>query len=142
MFADWELEIIERARRAVLATINPDGRPNLVPVCYAFTEDRFVIAIDEKPKSGRPLARIRNIQRDPRVSLLFDEYDGDWTQLAWLRIEGVASVEPEGAASPRQLAALRTRYSQYQAMALERLRLIVIEPERKASWRWSDAAIR
>jgi PPOX class probable F420-dependent enzyme len=139
VFADWELELIGRSRRAALATIGAAGRPNLVPVCFAFAAGRFAVPIDEKPKSGRPLARLRNIDRDPRVSLLFDHYDDDWRQLAWLRVEGVASLESEGGPFRRELDELRRRYAQYREMALESRPLILIEPTRAVSWRW-DAA--
>jgi PPOX class probable F420-dependent enzyme len=131
----WERALIEESRAARLATIGPRGLPALVPVCYAFIEDRFVIPIDEKPKSGRPLARLQNIDRDPRVSLLMDRYDDDWTQLAWLRIEGTAAAI-DGSAWPAAIVALRGRYPQYAGMALETRPLIVITPTRSRSWRW------
>ncbi|HKS92154.1 MAG TPA: TIGR03668 family PPOX class F420-dependent oxidoreductase [Tepidiformaceae bacterium] len=131
----WQLDLVDSCRSATLATIDRTGTPSLVPVCYAYVEGRFVIAIDEKPKSGRPLARVRNIDADPRVTLLIDHYDDDWTRLAWLRIEGTA-VAIGAAAWPGAVAALRSRYHQYEQMAIERLPLIVITPGRAVAWRW------
>ena len=81
--------------------------------------ESLVIAIDEKPKAGLRLARLRNIERDPRVSLLADRYDEDWTQLAWVRVEGNAEILERGGADPAALAALRDRYPQYRDMDLE-----------------------
>jgi PPOX class probable F420-dependent enzyme len=133
----WERDLLDEIRVARLATIAPDGRPHLVPVCYGAVEGRIVIAIDEKPKRSNRLARLANIERDPRVTLLVDRYSDDWQQLAWVRIDGTAIVEPRGDARPEALAALRARYSQYREMALESLPLIVIEPETVRSWRWS-----
>lgn len=137
-FQQWQLALIDELRVARLATVTHDGAPHLVPVCYAPVEDRFVVAIDEKPKRGTPLARLRNIEHEPRVSLLFDRYDDDWMRLAWVRIDGVASVLESGAGNPEALAALRARYAQYAAMALETLPLIVIEPHKIAGWRWTQ----
>lgn len=135
---DWELQLIADCRVARLATLAGDGRPHLVPVCYAFVGERFAIAIDEKPKSGRELARLANIERDARVSLLIDRYDDDWRQLAWVRIDGRAVVYERGDDWPEALRGLRSRYAQYTAMALESRRLIQITPARAASWRWSE----
>jgi len=136
-FEPWEAALVESARVARLATIAPDGRPHLVPVCFAWTEGRFAIAIDEKPKRSGPLARVRNIERDPRVTLLVDHYDDDWTHLAWLRIDGKAAVLSRGDARPDILAALRARYQQYASMDIESRPLILITPSRIASWRFT-----
>lgn len=136
MFQRWEAALLDECRVARLATINRDGRPNIVPVCYALAEGGIVIAVDEKPKSGTTLARIRNIERDARVSLLADRYTDDWNQLAWVRIEGQATVVSEGGVQPEALRALRARYSQYATMDLESRPLVVVEPARVVSWRW------
>jgi len=138
MFNDWERELIESLRVARLATVGYDGRPHIVPVCYAYHAGHFYISVDEKPKRGPRVARVRNIEGDPRVSLLFDRYDDDWTQLAWVRVDGLAAVFARGDYAPAALEALRARYPQYGEMALERLPLIVVTPERVASWRWGE----
>ncbi|MEO9255813.1 MAG: TIGR03668 family PPOX class F420-dependent oxidoreductase, partial [Tepidiformaceae bacterium] len=117
-------------------TIAADGRPKLVPVCYAFEDGRFGIAIDEKPKRSTNLARLANIARDPRATLLIDCYADDWTQLAWLRLDCSATVFERGDERPAMLAALRQRYPQYEGMALEARPLIVLEVERVVGWRW------
>lgn len=131
----WAHELLETARRGVLATISPEGRPHAVPVCFALDEGDIVSPVDEKPKSGRPLARLRNIARNPRVCLLVDRWDENWRALAWVRVDGEASVLPRGAARPAALAALRAKYPQYRAMALEERPLIVIAVERVTVWR-------
>ncbi|MFN0094024.1 MAG: TIGR03668 family PPOX class F420-dependent oxidoreductase [Dehalococcoidia bacterium] len=135
----WVADLLAAARVGRLGTVSPDGRPHLVPVCYAVVSSGTIaIAIDEKPKSGRPLARLRNITRDPRVSFLVDRFSDDWDQLAWVRLDGQAAVVP-GRERPAVLAALRDRYPQYRQMALEALPLILIEAETVTSWRWAGA---
>lgn len=135
-FKPWESALLESARVAHLATINPDGRPHLVPVCFAWIDGVVAIAIDEKPKRGGTLARIRNIRLDARVTLLVDRYDEDWFHLAWLRIEGEARVIDRGGERPAILATLRDRYRQYESMDLESRPLILITPSRVVSWRF------
>ncbi|MCC7088944.1 MAG: TIGR03668 family PPOX class F420-dependent oxidoreductase [Chloroflexi bacterium] len=140
MFERWQVALLQECRVARLGTIAPDGRPRLVPVCYAVSGGAMVVAVDEKPKRGGRLARLRDIARDPRVTLLVDRYEDDWTRLAWLRIEGRAAVLERGAGHPAGLEALRARYSQYGEMGLEALPLIVVTPERVVGWRWGGDA--
>jgi hypothetical protein len=65
----WER--IRNARVGVLGTIRPDGSPHQVPFVYAAVSDRVLVsAVDSKPKSGRRLARLVNIEAEPRVSVL------------------------------------------------------------------------
>ena len=81
------------ARHAYLGTADAMGQPHLVPVTFAFSgTDRVVIAVDHKPKRSTDLRRLRNIAANPQVSLLVDEYHEDWTQLWWVRADGVATV--------------------------------------------------
>jgi coenzyme F420-0:L-glutamate ligase / coenzyme F420-1:gamma-L-glutamate ligase len=137
-----ELALLEEARRATLATIAPDGRPRLVPVTYALDADAGVIyfALDEKPKSvddPRSLARVRDIADRPQVSLLVDRWSEDWTQLAWLRLEGEAMLlEPHDHAEEHAaaLAMLRERYAQYATQQLEQRPIVRITVGRTTSW--------
>ncbi len=131
----WQWDLLDACRVARLGTIAKDGGPHLVPVVYAIVDEGIAIAIDEKPKSTTRLARLRNIERDPRVTLLFDRYDDDWSQLAWVRLDGVATVLARGDAYPEALEALRERYPQHREMALEQLPLIIVVPENVVGWR-------
>src|SRR3954468_12041743 len=118
---------LERQRSGRLATVDPQGRPHAVPICYALLDGVLYTPIDEKPKTGDPreLRRIRNILENPKVCLVVDHYeDDDWTRLAWLQVRGAASLVEDEAERTRALAALRVRYRQYQSMALEGLPLL------------------
>jgi PPOX class probable F420-dependent enzyme len=132
---EWQWALLDECRVARLATIAKDGRPHLVPVVYAVVDEGIAIAIDEKPKSTTRLARVRNIERDPRVTLLVDRYTEDWSQLAWLRLDGVAEALERGEEYPEALASLRERYPQHHEMALEETPLIIVIPERVVGWR-------
>ena len=100
---------------ARLATLTPEGHPHLVPVVFALDDDRLWMAVDGKRKSSRSLQRLANIRANPRVSLLVDHYDADWSALWWVRADGVARVveadTDEGARGIDQLVA---KYPQYQ----------------------------
>jgi PPOX class probable F420-dependent enzyme len=133
---------LESARRAVLATIAPDGHPRLVPICFVVTGEPPILytPIDDKPKrtdDPLALARVRDIRADPRVTLLVDRWDEDWTRLAWLRCEGRAYLpEPGGAPTEHAavVAALRLKYAQYETHRLEERPLIQIRLERVVGW--------
>ena len=109
---------LDRIRVATLATVSADGRPHLVPVVFARDGDELVTAVDGKPKKQTTLARIANISRDPRVTLLAHLYDEDWSKLSWVRVDGSASLEEDGEAFTRALTALRNRYPQYETVDL------------------------
>jgi PPOX class probable F420-dependent enzyme len=99
------------ARVARLATVGADGAPHLVPIVFALAGDLIHTAVDAKPKRHRRLRRLDNIAHQPRVSVLADHYDDDWTRLWWVRADGVARVTDTSAAG---LAALRAKYPQYE----------------------------
>jgi PPOX class probable F420-dependent enzyme len=98
------------ARVARLATVDATGAPHLVPVVFALVGDVIHSAVDAKPKRHRALRRLANIAHEPRVSVLADHYDDDWTRLWWVRADGVARVRDTSAAG---LAALVAKYPQY-----------------------------
>ena len=73
-------------------------------------------AVDAKPKSTRSLRRLANIESNPRVSMLVDQYEDDWSALWWVRIDGAATlVSVDSDDGPRALSALSAKYSQYAA---------------------------
>jgi PPOX class probable F420-dependent enzyme len=100
------------ARVARLATVRRDGAPHLVPITFALVGDVIYSAVDAKPKRHTRLQRLANIAHEPRVSVLVDRYDDDWTALWWVRADGVARVAPS---SPAALEALTAKYPQYRA---------------------------
>src|SRR6187399_1142880 len=113
---------LTRQRSGRLATVDPAGQPHAVPICYALLNGLIYTPIDEKPKRGDPreLRRIRNILANPKVCLVVDHYeDEDWSRLQWLQVRGEASLVEDDDERARALAALRARYCQYRAMALE-----------------------
>src|SRR5262249_2646492 len=112
---------LQSQRVAHLATANAEGKPHVIPVCFAMLDDRVYIVIDEKPKRGSPLAlrRVRNLLENPRVALVADAYDEDWSKLGFVLLHGSARLIADGEEHARALAALRARYVQYRAMSLD-----------------------
>lgn len=126
--------LLDLARVATLATINPDGSPHVIPIVYAIVEDRLVTAVDQKPKRDPNLARLRNIRADPRVSVLAHHYAEGWHHLWWVRVDGNAQVVSE---DPEAITALKARYPQYSqyeitgpviSVAIEGIRVWMANP--------------
>ncbi len=129
-----EEDFVRAQRVARMATADVDGRPFAVPVCFVFLNGCLYTPVDEKPKSGRRLKRLRNIEANPQVALVFDRYEDDWERLAWVLIRGKASLVTDMGEKASAVAALRSKYEQYESMALEKLPLIRVSPEHAASW--------
>lgn len=143
MDSGWARERFADARVARLATADAAGRPHLVPIVFALTDqDALCTVVDAKPKSGAPLRRLNNIRANPRVSVLVDDYADDWDLLWWARADGVARiVEAADPAAARPLAALTARYPQYRATPPPGP-LIVVEVDRFTGWRAGDPGRR
>jgi PPOX class probable F420-dependent enzyme len=126
------------ARVARLATASADGMPHLVPVTFSLDGDHIVTAVDHKPKKTTDLRRLRNIRANPKVCVLVDHYDEDWTRLWWVRADGLATVlEREDQRVPA-LASLVAKYPQYAERVPEGP-VILIKITHDAGWSYSGA---
>jgi PPOX class probable F420-dependent enzyme len=99
-------------RVARLATVGQDGRPHVVPICFALDGDTLYSAVDQKPKSTRRLRRLANIEANSRVEIVVDHWDEDWSRLWWVRLGGTARIVEHDA---RALELLQAKYEQYRA---------------------------
>jgi PPOX class probable F420-dependent enzyme len=113
--------IEEEARRRVtaarvgrLASIDPNGRPHVVPICFAVSGDRMVSVVDHKPKRTEKLRRLENVRRHPDVQLVVDHYDDDWSALWWVRVSGRGRVLDSGTTRDDAIDLLAGKYEQYR----------------------------
>jgi PPOX class probable F420-dependent enzyme len=128
----WDL--LGSARVARLSTVARDGRPSLVPVCFAASGGVIYHAVDDKPKTRRRLARLEHIAAEPRAALLADHYDdADWSALWWVRADGVARVLEDGAEFDRALDLLVERYAQYREQRPDGP-VVALDVERISGW--------
>jgi PPOX class probable F420-dependent enzyme len=134
---DAQERILDTWPVARLATLDSGGAPHLVPIVFVRVAGRLWSPIDGKPKRGAALARLANVRRDPRVSLLLDHWDDDWTRLWWLRVDGRARVVSgaEVGLGPIE-SALRAKYPQYARTPVFHgaPTLLEIESVRVTSW--------
>lgn len=102
------------ARVARLGTVTVDGRPHLVPCCFALEGDTVYSAVDAKPKATLALRRLANLRAHGAASLLVDHYDEDWSALWWVRVDGTGRVIDHGPERDAALALLAAKYRQYR----------------------------
>ena len=136
-------ELLRESRVARLGTADRAGQPLVVPVCYVFDGRACFSAIDAKPKriQAGGLRRLRNIAENPRVSLVVDRYDEEWTRLCWVIVQGRADILTGGPERAEAVDLLRDKYVQYRALGLDRETATVIRltPERAMFWSWTGA---
>src|SRR6516162_8534322 len=135
MLSEQQARFLANCRVGHLATADARATPHLVPVCFVVSECALYITIDQKPKGDvRALKRLRNITENPLAAFVADRWDEDWTRLGWVMLRGSAEILADGAEHDRAQELLRSRYRQYQGMALDGLPVIAIRIERVTSW--------
>lgn len=80
------LKLLRTRSVGALATLMPDGRPQLSTIVYGVDEDGSTVRIsvtDDRVKT-------RNLRRDPRAALYVNSEDG-WS---WVVAEGIAELSP------------------------------------------------
>jgi len=99
---------------AILCTAHADRGIDAVPVCFAVDGDHLAVPVDRvKPKASTRLQRERNLEADPRATLLAEHWDADdWSQLWWVRAELRWDRHANDRAS-RLASRLAERYPQY-----------------------------
>jgi PPOX class probable F420-dependent enzyme len=112
--ADAMRERVRTARVARLATIDPDGRPHLVPIVFVLDGQSLYSAVDAKPKRSRKLRRVANARERSAVIVLVDHYEDDRGRLWWVSLRGRGRVLDTGVEAERALRLLADKYEQYR----------------------------
>ena len=109
----------------ILCTVHAERGVDAVPVVYVVDDDGCVgVPVDRvKPKASSRLQRERNLEADPRATLLVEHWDrDDWSRLWWVRAELRFQAGPEAALA----ALLAQRYSQYRDQPFSRVLVLRI----------------
>ena len=130
-------ELLATARVAHLATSDQYARPHVVPIVFVWSEDILYTPLDRKPKHDddwHALRRVRNIETNGRVAIVVDRYDEDWSHLAWVMVEGVATILDSGDERDAAAARLLAKYAQYKTTSLEGCPVVKVQIERSVEW--------
>jgi len=125
-----ETDFVEPARVARLATVDSQGILHNVPICPVFAGGRFYVGTEANAK------KVRNIQANADVTLVFDDYTECWSRLRGVMIQGHARV-----VGKQEFRLLRKKFYdkflQYEdAAPLDEKDSAIIEivPQKKFSW--------
>jgi PPOX class probable F420-dependent enzyme len=136
---DWSpkvQEFVQDHRVARLATVDDAGHPLVLPICYVLAGEMLYSPTDAKPKRVpvQRLKRLRNIQDNPHVAVVIDDYGEDWTQLAYVILHGTAGILTAGPTYAQAILALREKYPQYRSMPIQENPMIAVHITRIVSW--------
>jgi PPOX class probable F420-dependent enzyme len=140
------LDLLHNSKIARLATVDPaNNQPYVVPVVFAFNGNNIFIPLDNKAKrvNSNELKRVKNIQKNPNISLLIDVYDDkDWNNLSYLMIQGkarIANMINDTDIIEKAHFLLSNKYLQYRNMIVEiGDKCIVIDIEKAITWKYSN----
>jgi nitroimidazol reductase NimA-like FMN-containing flavoprotein (pyridoxamine 5'-phosphate oxidase superfamily) len=125
-----ERDFVDSLRVARLATADARGRPHNVPICPLLDGEKIYLGSEAGVK------KVRNIEANPQVAIVFDDYSEAWAYLRGILIQGEARV-----VSPAEFRRLRrkmyAKYLMYESMAAlddDDSVIIEITPRRKFSW--------
>jgi len=130
-------ELLATVRVAHLATSDQYARPHVVPVVFVWRDAVLYTPLDRKPKRDddwHALRRVRNIETNGRVAIVVDRYDEDWSQLAWVLLEGVAAILESGEERDAAAGLLGEKYAQYETLSLEGRPIVRVDIERATEW--------
>ena len=113
----------------VLCTVHAERGVDAVPVVYAVDADGYLgVPVDRvKPKAAGRLQRERNLEADPRATLLVEHWDpADWARLWWVRAELRSETDTDTAREAALATRLADRYPQYRDQPFDRVLVLRI----------------
>ena len=122
---DEQARLLQELNFATVATVNPDGSPQLSIVWIDWDGERVLF----NTAAGR--AKPRNLERDPRVSVLvIDREDG----YRWLAVRGAAELTSAGADEHIDKLARKYTGEGWQPKPGERRLLVRVRPEHVSAY--------
>jgi PPOX class probable F420-dependent enzyme len=122
---DEQTRLLEAPNFATVGTVNPDGSPQLSIVWIDWDGENVLF----NTAAGR--VKPRNLERDPRVSVLVvDRGDG----YRWVAVRGTAGLTSEGADEHIDKLARKYTGEGWQPKPGERRLLVAVRPERVSAY--------
>ena len=101
-------EFVAAARVCRIASVRPDGEPHAIPVCPVF-DGESTVYVD----IGSRYTTAEAFRANPRIAVLIDEYDDDWSRLKGVLLR-CTMEEATGEERDRAWAMIREKFPQYK----------------------------
>lgn len=131
-----ERHFLESGRVGRLATVSANGTPQVTPVCYALLNNCVYSRVEKDTH------KLKNIRKNPRVAMLVDDYNENWSLIRALVLWGKASFLESGEEYRMAKDALLRKYTQYETsypIIESQIPILRIDIERKTSWDYSKS---
>ncbi len=101
-------QFVAAARVCRIASVRPDGEPHAIPVCPVF-DGESTVYVD----IGSRYTTAEAYRANPRVAVLIDEYDDDWSRLKGVLLR-CTREEATGEERDRAWAMIREKFPAYK----------------------------
>jgi len=98
-----------------IATVRPDGYPQVTTVTYANDGLTLYFLCDRNSQ------KVRNLRRSPKVSLTINQDTADWKKITGLSMGATAKVLERPADTQRALALLTRKFKEMKSLSAEDL---------------------
>jgi PPOX class probable F420-dependent enzyme len=123
--SEEQARLVQQPNFATVGTVNPDGSPQLT-IVWIDWDGKHVLF---NTAAGR--AKPRNLERDPRVTVLVLDRDDGYR---WVAVRGVAELTTEGADEHIDKLARKYTGEGWQAKPGERRLLVRVRPEHVSAY--------
>jgi nitroimidazol reductase NimA-like FMN-containing flavoprotein (pyridoxamine 5'-phosphate oxidase superfamily) len=124
-------KLIARERVCRVATVNEHGMPHLVPVCHVLANGKICFG------SGSDGRKVKNLEKNPRVTVTVDLYSDDWAHIKGVMVQGTAKMFSRGPKFRRIRDLLYAKYPHYRTdAALSPSDSVVVEVTPTAVFDW------
>ena len=135
-------ELLTAGRVAHLATSDQYAKPHVATVVFVWLEPNLYIPLDpklERDDDWHALRRIRNLETNGRVSVVVDRWDERWERLAWVLLDGLATILESGEERDRAAAALVVKYPQHANLPPSGQPIVRVAVEHITRWSAAEA---
>ena len=114
-----------------VATVSPDGRPQVTPVCHVVWRGKIYWASDFGA------VKLKNLERNPRVALVADVYKATWRNMGGVEARGKAKLYREGRLFVQVRDQLYKKFKAYpkkSPFGEGEAVIVEVRPEKLSSW--------
>lgn len=125
-FTKKEADFLEKNEVCRFATVDKNGQPHVVPVCYIFHDDSIYVATDYDTK------KYKNVRENPRAALVVDTYKPHRA----IVIQGKVEILERGEEfrKIREMFYKRFKWARDDPWEEGEAPILKIIPEKKLSW--------